>query len=209
MMTLFTFDRAPEFAHGFVRDIRIRWALEEAALPYRVESVPFEPRRHLAQQPFGQVPFFRDGEVELFESGAILLHLGELSERLLPRAATARAQAISWLFAALNTVELSAYRLFRYRLQQSPDEPIWRGDVQATLNRCLTHMETVLQNREWLAGDFSVADIAMSDVLRLVGHLGVLADYPACRDYVARASARPAFIKAHQDQLAHFARNAG
>ncbi|WP_343292371.1 glutathione binding-like protein [Vandammella animalimorsus] len=126
----------------------------------------------------------------------------------MPADAQARAQAVSWLFAALNTVELSAYRLFRYRLQQSPNEPIWRGDVQATLNRCLSRMETVLQNREWLAGDFSVADIAMSDVLRLAAHFGALADAPACRDYVARATARPAFIKAHQDQLAHFGKTA-
>lgn len=204
MMILTTFDTAPDFAIGFVRDIRVRWALEEAGLPYRVESTSIQHRTHFDHQPFGQVPFFRDGEIALFESGAILLHLGEKSPKLLPADAQARAQAVSWLFAALNTVELSAYRLFRYRLQQSPDEPIWRGDVQATLNHCLSRMEAVLQNREWLAGDFSVADIAMSDVLRLAAHFGALADAPACRDYVARATARPAFIKAHQDQLAHF-----
>ncbi|RRD55714.1 glutathione S-transferase family protein [Comamonadaceae bacterium OH2545_COT-014] len=206
MMTLFTFDRAPEFAHGFVRDIRIRWALEEAALPYRVESVPFEPRSHLAQQPFGQVPFLRDGEVELFESGAILLHLGELSERLLPRAAPTRAQAISWLFAAFNSVEMETLPWVYFHFNRVQNQPGWLAALEKRRDRRLDSMETALAGRQWLGEDFSIADIAMSDVLRLVGHLGGLADYPACRDYVTRASARPAFIKAHQDQLAHFAR---
>ncbi|PJK08587.1 glutathione S-transferase [Lysobacteraceae bacterium NML95-0200] len=209
MMTLFTFDRAPEFAHGFVRDIRIRWALEEAALPYRVESVPFEPRRHLAQQPFGQVPFFRDGEVELFESGAILLHLGELSERLLPRAATARAQAISWLFAAFNSVEMETLPWVYFHFNRVQNEPGWLAALEKRRDRRLDSMEAVLAGRQWLGEDFSIADIAMSDVLRLVGHLGGLKNHPACRDYVTRASARPAFIKAYQDQLAHFARAVG
>ncbi|RMX14832.1 glutathione S-transferase family protein [Vandammella animalimorsus] len=209
MMTLFTFDRAPEFAHGFVRDIRIRWALEEAALPYVVESVSFAPRSHLAQQPFGQVPFFRDGDVELFESGAILLHLGELSERLLPRAAPARAQAISWLFAAFNSVEMETLPWVYFHFNRVQNEPGWLAALEQRRDRRLDSMEAVLAGRQWLGADFSIADIAMSDVLRLVGHLGGLADYPACRDYVTRASARPAFIKAYQDQLAHFARNAG
>ncbi|PJK14872.1 glutathione S-transferase [Lysobacteraceae bacterium NML07-0707] len=208
MMTLFTFDRAPEFAHGFVRDIRIRWALEEAALPYTVASVPFEPRRHLAQQPFGQVPFLRDGEVELFESGAILLHLGELSEHLLPRAVPTRAQAISWLFAAFNSVEMETLPWVYFHFNRVQNQPGWLAVLEKRRDRRLDSMETALAGRQWLGEDFSIADIAMSDVLRLVGHLGGLADYPACRDYVTRASARPAFIKAHQDQLAYFARTA-
>ncbi|RMW97573.1 glutathione S-transferase family protein [Allofranklinella schreckenbergeri] len=209
MMTLFTFDRAPDFAHGLVRDIRIRWALEEAALPYRVESVPFEPRSHLAQQPFGQVPFLRDGDIELFESGAMLLHLGELSERLLPRAAPARAQAISWLFAAFNSVEMETLPWGYFHFNRVQNQADWLAALEQRRDRRLDSMEAVLAGRQWLGEDFSIADIAMSDVLRLAGHLGGLKNHPACRDYVARASARPAFAKAYQDQLAHFTRIAG
>lgn len=209
MMILSTFDYAPAFAIGFVRDLRVRWALEEAGLPYQVASVPFYERRHFAHQPFGQVPFLRDGDYELFESGAILLHLGEKSEALLPGSPQARAQAISWLFAALNSVELDSGAWLACQLSQATDKAAWRDTVTAKLNKRLGVLEPLLQQREWLAGHFSIADIAMSDVLRVVDHFGdALADYSACRNYVARAIARPAFTKALQDQRAHFAQGA-
>ena len=205
MMILIIFDYAPPIAHGFVRDIRVRWALEEAGLPYRVATVPFHQRRHFVHQPFGQVPFFRDGDIELFESGAILLHLGERSAALLPRAPQARAHTVSWLFAALNSVEPAASAWLACRLQQAPADGAWHDTTLVTLNKRLQSLENILQQQQWLGADFTIADIALADVLRLVNHFGdALTSYPACRDYVARATARPAFTAAYQAQLAHF-----
>lgn len=205
-IVLGTFDHAPSFAIGFVRDLRVRWALEEAGLPYRVASVPFHQRRHFARQPFGQVPFLRDGDKEIFESGAILLYLGEKSEALLPGVGQPRLQAVNWLFAALNSVEPDSSAWLSCQFQQAADEAVWRTTVTEKLHKRLAVMERELGEREWLAGRFSIADIAMSDVLRVVAHFGgLLTAYPACRAYVARATARPAFVKALQDQRAHFA----
>lgn len=206
-IVLTTFDWVPEFPRGYVRDLRVRWALEEAGLPYQVESVPFRNRGpdHFARQPFGQVPWIRDANVMLFESGAILLHVAEKSESLMPHGSTERALVIQWLFAALNSVEMPAvpWTLFRFAqdLSQSPG----RLHLEAWLNSRLDHMEAVLSERAWLAGMFSVADLAMSDVLRLLDRCDALATRPACRAYVARATSRPAFQKAHADQMAHFA----
>jgi len=202
-----TFDWVPEMPRGFVRDLRLRWALEEAGLPYRVESTPFRKRgpAHLARQPFGQVPWLTDGALSIFESGAILLYLGERSTALLPADAHGRSEATSWLFAALNSVEAASqpWALFTF-MGMTDDTPQWRW-LDDFLTARLDRMEPVLAEREWLAGGFSVADIAMADVLRVVGNFDRLAAYPACRAYVARATARPAFVKAHADQLAHFA----
>jgi len=206
-LILTTFDWVPEMPRGYVRDIRVRWALEEARLPYRVESVPFRARdaEHFAHQPFGQVPWLLDGGLSIFESGAILLHLGERSEALLPADPQARSKAKEWLFAALNSVEAAtlpwSLLAFTGDTTQSPG----RKQFDEFLKGRLTRMETVLAGRGWLAGSFSVADILMADVLRLVDRFDGLAKYPACRDYVARATARPSFVKAHADQLAHFA----
>ena len=206
-LVLTTFDWVPEAPRGFVRDVRVRWALEEAKLPYRVESVPFGDRKadHFANQPFGQVPWLTDGDVSIFESGAILLHLGERSEALMPVDPRGRSEAINWLFAALNSVELASlpWVLFQFS-GDTGDTPGWKR-FDEFLNARLKHLEPILAKREWLAGAFSVADILMSDVLRLVDRFQGLASYPACRAYVERALARPAFKKAHADQLAHFA----
>ena len=206
-LVLTTFDWVPEMPRGFVRDIRVRWALEEAALPYRVASVPFRDRgaAHLAHQPFGQVPWLTDGDLSIFESGAILLHLGERSDALLPADRQGRNEAKEWLFAALNSVEMAAlpWGLLAF-MNHTDDTPAWKF-LEGFLTARLTRMEPVLARREWLAGSFSVADIAMADVLRLVDRFGGLADYPAARAYVARATSRPAFAKAHADQMAHFA----
>ncbi len=206
-LILTTFDWVPEPPRGYVRDIRLRWALEEAALPYRVESVPFRARNaeHFAHQPFGQVPWLTDGDISIFESGAILLHLGERSDALLPADPRRRSEAVVWLFAALNSVEMASlpWALFMFS-GDNGNTPGWKR-LDDFLKARLKHLEPVLSGREWLAGTFSVADILMADVLRLVGRFDGLAKHPACRDYVARATARPSFVKAHADQMAHFA----
>ena len=206
-LTLTTFDWVPELPRGFVRDLRVRWALEEAGLPYRVESVPFGDRNdeHFARQPFGQVPWLTDGDLSIFESGAILLHLGERSGALMPADPRGRSEAREWLFAALNSVEMASlpWSLFMFS-GDTGDTPAWR-QFDGFLKARLQHMEPVLAGREWLAGSFSVADILMADVLRLVDRFDGLAEHPACRAYVARATARPSFMKAHADQMAHFA----
>jgi len=204
-LVLTTYDWVPEPPRGYVRDLRVRWALEEAKLPYRVEGVSFRDRdaEHLAHQPFGQVPWLIDGDLSIFESGAILLHLGQKSDALLPADARRRTGAIEWLFAALNSVEMASlpWSLFEFSGDTSPS----RKRFDDFLRLRLTRLEPVVAGREWLAGSFSVADILMADVLRLVDRFGGLAAHPACKAYVARATARPAFVKAHADQLAYFA----
>jgi glutathione S-transferase len=206
-LVLTTFDWVPEKPRGYVRDLRVRWALEEAQLPYRVESVPFRDRdaEHFSHQPFGQVPWLTDGDLSIFESGAILLHLGNRSAALLPAEPRSRSEAVTWLFSALNSVEMASlpWTMFNF-LGISSDTP-GRKFFDDFVELRLKYLEPVLAGREWLAGPFSVADILMSDVLRLIDRFDGLAKYPACRAYVARATARPAFVKAHADQLAHFA----
>jgi len=205
-LVLTTFDWVPEMPRGFVRDLRVRWALEEAELPYRVESVPFQDRdaAHFAHQPFGQVPWLSDGDLSIFESGAILLHLGERSTALLPADPRGRGEALEWLFAALNSVEMASLPWVLLAFSGNKDTPAWTV-FDDFLKMRLGHVEPILAGREWLAGTFSIADIMMSDVLRLVDRFEGLAAYPACAAYVARATARPAFLKAHADQMAHFA----
>ena len=203
-----TYDWVPEPPRGYVRDLRVRWALEEAGLPYRVASTPFRERAadHLAHQPFDQVPWLTDGDLVIFESGAILLHLGEKSEALLPRDPRGRSDVIQWVFAALNSVEMAGlpWSIFKFS-GVAGDTQEWKI-IDGFLNDSrLPYVERVLAGREWLAGRFSIADIQMADVLRLVDRFDGLARYPSCRAYVARATARPAFVKAHADQLAHFA----
>jgi glutathione S-transferase len=206
-LVLTTFDWVPEKPRGYVRDIRVRWALEEAGLPYRVESTPFRDRHaaHFAHQPFGQVPWLTDGDLSIFESGAILLHLGNRSDALLPADPRRRSDAVEWLFAALNSVEMASlpWSILIFS-GDAGDTPAWQR-LDGFLKARLQHLEPVLAGREWLAGSFSVADILMADVLRLVDRFDGLAAHPACRSYVARATARPSFVKAHADQMAHFA----
>ena len=206
-LILVTFDWVPEMPRGYVRDLRVRWALEEAGLPYRVETVPFGARgaEHFAHQPFGQVPWLTDGELSVFESGAILLHLGERSEALLPSDPRGRSEGIEWLFAALNSVEAASLPWTLFQFTGDTARTPGRQHLDAFLEARLRNLETVLTGREWLGGGFSVADIVMADVLRLVDRFDGLVPYPACRAYVARATARPAFVKAHADQMAHFA----
>lgn len=212
-MILTTLDWVPELPRGYVRDLRIRWALEEAGLPYRVESVPFIPSvpsraldaDQMKHQPFAQVPWLRDGDQTIFESGAILLYLGERSATLLPRESRARQQAINWVFAALNSVEAASLPWSIYQFANDNEQTPGRKHLDAFLQARVAYTEQVLNGRDWLAGEFSIADILMADILRLVHRFDGLADAPTCRAYVTRATARPAFVKAYADQIAHFA----
>ena len=202
-ITIWTLDWVPQGPRGFVRDLRLRWACEEAGLPYEVATVRFQDRETsvLAHQPFGQVPFLSDGEIELFESGAGLLHLARKSEALMPRDPVGEAETLQWIVAALNSIEMVSV-------------PWWYLDMTGASPNGLTdwlasrmdRLERVLESREWLAADrFTAADLLMADVLR-VPQLRAFGERPASESYVARVTARPAFAKAHADQLAHFAR---
>jgi len=207
-LILTTYDWVPEMPRGLVRDLRVRWALEEAGLPYRVESTSFRDRGrdHFAAQPFGQVPWLRDGDLTIFESGAILLHLADKSPALMPLDKRGRAEVLSWAIAALNSVDLPCQPWALFRFMGLPGEAPEAKLIGEFLKSRLDRMETVLSGREWLiAGGFSVADLLMADVLRQVDRHDGLANHPSCRAFVARATGRPAFAKAHRDQMAHFA----
>lgn len=206
-LILTTYDWVPDMPRGYVRDLRVRWALEEAGLPYRVESTPFRDRQaaHFARQPFGQVPWLTDGDMTIFESGAILLHLGGLSETLMPVDPQGRSEVTEWLFAALASVEAASQPWSFFMFSGNQEQTSMRKFFDHFLEVRLKSMENVLMSRQWLVGAFSVADILMADVLRLVDRFQGLADYPACKAYVNRATARPAFKKAYADQMAHFA----
>jgi glutathione S-transferase len=199
---VWTYDWVPEAPRGFVRDIRLRWACEEAGLPYSVRTVPFEDRgpAHLALQPFGQVPFLSDGELEIFESGAGLLHLARKSEKLMPRDPVGEAQTLQWTIAALNSIEMVSVPWWFLEVTGAKDNHL-TGWLQSRLD----HMEGVLKDREWLAADrFTAADLLMADVLR-VAKVRAFGDRPATEAYVARITARSAFRKAYAEQMAHFA----
>lgn len=207
-LILTTYDWVPEMPRGLVRDLRVRWALEEAELPYRVESTPFRDRGpdHFAAQPFGQVPWLTDGDVTLFESGAILLYVAERSPALMPADRQGRAEVLSWVIAALNSVDLPCQPWALFRFMDLPGEAPEAKMIDEFLKMRLDRMEVVLRSREWLVADrFSVADLLMADVLRQVDRAGGLSGHAACRDLIARATARPAFEKAHRDQISHFA----
>lgn len=202
---LTTFDWVPEFPRGFVRDLRIRWALEEAGLPYTVATTPAaDVEARLPCQPFGQVPWLTDGDVSIFETGAILLYLGERSPVLMPRDPAGRAAVLSWVFAALNSVEMPAVPWSLYKWAEDETQSPGRARLDRFLAGRLDHMERVLTNCDWLSGAFSVADIAMADVLRQLEGYGLFEDRHACSAYIARATARPAFQKAYDDQITHF-----
>ena len=205
-MILTTFDWLPEFPRGFVRDIRIRWALEEAGLPYTVEGVPFEERgaAHFQAQPFGQVPWLTDGDLTVFESGAAVLHIAEKAEVLMPPEPIGRGDVIKWLFAALNSVEAASLPWFIFQFVKDGQETEGSKAIKKFLSSRLKHMEDVLSDREWLTRRFSAADIVMVDVFRVIDRFDGLEKYPACRTYVKRAEDRPAFKKALTDQLRHF-----
>ena len=192
----------PEGPRGFVRDIRLRWACEEAGLDYTVQTVPFGDRGpdHFAHQPFGQVPFLTDGTLEIFESGAGLLHLARKSEILMPHDPAGEAQTLQWTIAALNSIEMVSVPWWFLEVTGAKE-----NGLTGWLESRLAHVEGILNDREWLAADrFTVADLLMADVMR-VAKLRAFGDRPATEAYVARITARPAFKKARADQMAHFA----
>ncbi len=201
-LTIWTYDWVPEGPRGFVRDLRLRWAAEEAGLAYDVRTVPFDGREtnHLDSQPFGQVPFLTDRDIGIFESGACLLYVASKSESLMPREASAGADTLQWVMAALNSIEMVTLPWWFLAISGHEDNPFedWMG-------KRLLQLEAVLAEREWLAADrFTVADLIMADVLR-IPKVRTYGDRPVTEAYVARVCARPAFRKAHADQIAHFA----
>lgn len=200
-LTIWTLDWVPEGPRGFVRDLRLRWACEEAGLGYTVRTVAFEDREtnHLAQQPFGQVPFLEDGDLAMFESGAGLLHLARKSDRLMPRDPAEEAQTVQWTIAALNSIEMVTVPWWFLKMTGGENR-----DLTGWMGKRLGQLERVLSEREWLAaGRFTVADLLMADVLR-VSAVRSFGDRPASEAYVARLTDRPAFRKARADQIRHF-----
>jgi len=210
MIQVTAFKWVPPFAQGSVRDIRVRWALEEAGLGYDDHLIGFEDQStpaYRALQPFGQVPAFSDGKVEMFESGAIVLYISQNSDQLMPADEAGRAIVMTWLFAASNSVEplvgqLAGIDIFHADKAWAKER---RPEVEEMLRKRLADLQTALGDRKWFANDrFSGADILMTHVLRDLRHCDILADYPALAAYVARAEARPAFKRALADQLAPF-----
>ena len=200
---IWTLDWVPQGPRGFVRDLRLRWACEEAGLPYRIRTVPFEGREtnHLDLQPFGQVPMLEDGPIRMFESGAALLHLARKSDVLMPRDEAGEAETVQWLIAALNSIEMVSVPWWFLEISGARD-----NGLAGWLESRLAHMERVLGEREWLAaGQFTVADLLMADVLR-VEKVRAFGKRPATEAYIARVTDRPAFHKARADQMELFAR---
>lgn len=207
-LTITGFDWVPDFARGFVRDLRPRWACEEIGLPYaeRLISAVKRPAAHYADQPWGQVPVIDDGGIKVFESGAILLHLGEKHPALLPVDPQQRADALSWLFAAFNSVEPMMFELGQVTLFAAgePWAQLRKPSLLAFIGERLDRLAAALGDRDWLAGPFSIADIAMATVLRETEDTDLLANRPVLAAYLARATARPAFERALAAQLAAF-----
>jgi len=203
------FEWVPEFARGLVRDLRVRWALEEIGRAYDTELLNARaprPEEYLARQPFDQVPAFTDGDLQIFETGAILLYLGEQDERLLPAEGQARWDSIAWLFAALNSVEPVMGRIVAYDIFNKDADwaPAARESAVGLCKQKLGRVNHALAGKEWLAGRFSIADIAMVTVLNNIRHTDLVAEYPSLAAYKARGEARPAYKRALDAQLADF-----
>jgi glutathione S-transferase len=207
------FERSPDRGRGLARDMRVRWALEEVGQPYAVRLLSFEALRqpaHLALQPFGQIPTYQDGDLALFESGAIVLHIAERHAGLLPQDRNARARAIAWIFAALDTVEPPIFDHSLARILER-EEPWFEKRLQALetgIRKRLDDLSRHLGAADWLDGAFSAGDLVMVTVLRRAQSSGLLDEYPNLAAYVARAEARPAYQRAFAAQLAVFAGSA-
>jgi glutathione S-transferase len=203
-LTIWTYDWVPPGPRGHVRDVRLRWACEEAGLPYRIATVRFQDRTstdHLSRQPFAQVPALQDGAITLFESGACLLHLADTSEILMPTDPQGRAETLQWVVSGLNSVEMVSVPWWFIGRSSPPENPL-EGWLASRLSR----LDAVLATRDHLAANrFTVADILMADILRAPALRAALAPYPALQSYTDRILDRPAFRKAYQDQLDHFA----
>jgi glutathione S-transferase len=208
-MTITAFASSPDRGRGLARDMRVRWALEEVGQPYDVRLLSFTAMKepaHLALHPFGQIPTLEDGDLALFESGAIVLYIAERYPGLLPEDADARARAITWMFAALSTVEPPI--VDRDIVKYAERDKSWRDERMAMVNDRirvrLNELSARLGKADWLDGAFSAADLLMVHVLQRLKGSGILEEFPNLAAYVARAEARPAFKRAFAAQLAVF-----
>jgi glutathione S-transferase len=207
--TITAFERSPDRGQGLARDMRVRWALEEVGQPYEVRLVSFiamkEPA-HLGLHPFGQIPTYEEGDLALFETGAIVFHIAEHHAGLLPDDANARARAITWMFAALNTVELPIYDLATTKFVEG-DKP-WSAQrmplIEERVHNRLGQLSDRLGDADWLEAEFSAGDLMMVSVLLRLKASGMLDDYPNLSAYVARGEERPAYKRAFAAQLAVF-----
>jgi glutathione S-transferase len=207
--TITAFETSPDRGKGLARDMRVRWALEEAGQPYEVRLVSFSAMKepaHRALHPFGQIPTYEEGDLVLFESGAIVFHIAERRAGLLPDDANARARAITWMFAALNTIEPPILDLVTAKLVEG-DKP-WAAQrlplVQDRIRARLIDLSARLGEADWLDGAFSAGDLMMVAVLLRLKPSGILGGYPKLSAYVARGEARPAYKRAFDAQLAVF-----
>jgi len=205
--TITAFERSPDGGRGLARDMHVRWALEEVGQPYDVRLVSFDAMKqpaHLALSPFGNIPTYEEGDLALFESGAIVLHIAVRHTGLLPQDANARARAIAWMFAAFSTVEQPILdRTTAVILER--DAP-WHDQrlplVDDRIRKRLAELSRRLGDRDWLDGAFSAGDLVMVGVLRRLHRSGLLNEFPNLAAYVARGEARPAFKRAFEAQLA-------
>jgi glutathione S-transferase len=206
-ITITAFERSPDGGKGLARDTRVRWALEEVGQPYEVRLVSFRALKepaHLALHPFGSIPTYEEGELALFETGAIVFHIAERHTGLLPKDANARARAITWMFAALNTVEPPILELVVVKIIEG-DKP-WRAErlllVADRIRDRLKPLSVRLGDADWLDGAFSAGDLIMVSVLLRLRMSGILDEFPNLAAYVARGEARPAYERAFAAQLA-------
>jgi glutathione S-transferase len=206
-ITITAFERSPDGGKGLARDTRVRWALEEAGLHYDVRLVSFRAMKepaHLALHPFGQIPTYEEDGLVLFETGAIVLYIGQRHGGLLPDDANARARAVTWMFAAVNTVEPPILELVTARIFEG-DKPWSKERIPLVEERVRDRMKQVaarLGDADWLDGDFSAGDLMMVSVLLRLRPSGILDEFPSLAAYVARGEARPAYQRAFEAQLA-------
>ncbi len=206
-ITITAFERSPDGGKGLARDTRVRWALEEVGQPYEVRLVSFKAMKepaHLALHPFGQIPTYEDGNLVLFETGAIVFHIAETQAGLLPGDANARARAITWMFAALSTVEPPILDLTTARIFEG-DKPWAAQRLPLVVDRVrdrLGQLSRRLGDADWLDGGFSAGDLMMVSVLLRLRPSGILDEYPTLAAYVARGETRPAYRRAFEAQLA-------
>jgi glutathione S-transferase len=204
--TITAFEHSPDGGSGLARDTRVRWALEEVGQPYAVRPVSFKAMKepaHLALHPFGQIPTYQEGDLALFETGAIVLHIAERHAGLLPKNADARARAVTWMFAAVNTVEPPILELANAKLLEG-DKP-WSAErmplVRDRVRERLGQLSARLGDADWLEGAFSAGDLMMVHVLQRLKPSGLLDEYPNLAAYVKRGEARPAYKRAFEAQL--------
>jgi glutathione S-transferase len=208
-VTITAFERSPDRGKGLARDMRVRWALEEVGQPYDVRLLSFKEMKepaHLALHPFGQIPTYEEGDLALFESGAIVFHIAERHSGLLPDDVNARARAIAWMFAALNTVEPPIFERDLTKILER-DQPWYEKRLRVledSIRKRLSELSNRLGDADWLDGEFSAGDLLMVTVLRRSQSSGMLHDYPNLSAYVARAVTRPAYKRAFDAQLAVF-----